>query len=400
MTLLYILPEHPSVSQTFVAKEAAALRSLGVDVMGYALKPGLASHPAAHVDLLCLPPKRSTLAVAAMASAPSLLLALSRDRRPLVSMREVMRLWLSLAHARHVTRKSRRNRVTHVHAHFLGRSADVANALAPRLGCNWTATAHGGDVYAPAEPALMRGRLERVAAVACANRGVRARLVELAAPVTLRTEVIHCGVDTHVLKPKSFGKRIDEPHIVTVGRLVATKGYWTILDAASLLMGRHEALRWSIVGDGPLRQQLEQDPRRVKFASRLALMGALSHEAVLGMVAEATVFVLPCELGKRGESDGIPVALMEAMAVGVLVVTTAVGGISELVTPEETGFLVAPNDSAELAAVLEEILYSRPVEGVDRIREAARKVVERDFDLQREGAKLLKLLEPYGVCAA
>jgi colanic acid/amylovoran biosynthesis glycosyltransferase len=400
VTLLYVLPEHPSVSQTFVAKEFAAIRALGIDVLGYALKRGSASQPAAEVALLCDPPSGWALAFAAMAACQAFIAALGRNRRPLPSFNELARLWLAFAHVEHVARRCRQHRVTHVHAHFLGRSADVANELARRLGCQWTVTAHGADVYAPAEPALMAGRLASVAAVACANRGVRARLTELAAPATLRTEVIHCGVDTRALRPGSFAGSLREPHVVTVGRLVATKGYWAILDAATSLLERHKALRWTIVGDGPLRQQLQQDPRSVRLARRMSFTGALDHGAVLDMVATATVFVLPCEMGERGQSDGIPVAIMEAMALGVVVVTTPVGGIAELVIDNSTGFLVQPNDSRQLVTTLERILYSMPPGSLDRIRAAAREKVESEFDLDREAAKLFTLLEPYGVSLA
>jgi glycosyltransferase involved in cell wall biosynthesis len=393
MKLLYVMSEYPSVSETFIVNEAAAVNELGVPVVGYALRRGLAVRSAADVELICPPATRLQLAMAAIRNLPGLLAGVWQARHALLAPREMARLLFAFAHASYAARSSAR--VTHVHAHFLGRSADVASALAPRLGCKWTATAHASDVYAPVEPGLLRWRLRSIAAVACANRGVQRGVDRHAAPATVRTEIVHCGVDTRVLTSSAAWAPGDLPHIVTVGRLVATKGHWTILESAVSLMRRDDALRWTIAGDGPLYEQLTQDPRYLELSPRMTFTGAMDHAVVLDLVGKATVFVLPCEQGADGESDGIPVAVMEAMALGVPVVTTPIGGIPELVIPGENGFLVAPKDARGLTETLEKILYEALPSDIERIRDAARRKIELEFDLLCEAGVLIKLLEPY-----
>ena len=393
--LLYTMSEYPSVSETFVVNEAAAVTALGIPVVGYALKQGPASRSASPIKLICQPATRLQLLAAAIRSAPTIAADIGRARRERLTVGEIARWLLATAHAAYIVDASKELGVTHIHAHFLGRSADVASLLAPLLGCEWTATAHASDVYAPGQPGLMRRRLRTVAAVACANRGLRERLDRFVTPAELRTGTVHCGVNTHTLKFGPSRPADGARHLVTVGRLVATKGYWTILESAIELMRGDLSLRWTIVGDGPLRNSLAHDARFVELFPRMKLVRALDHADILTLLGRATAFVLPCEQSQMGDSDGIPVALMEAMALGVPVVTTATGGILELVVPNETGFIVEPKDAPGLVETLKELLYTARPSEIDRIRVAARRKVELEFDLFLEAQALLELLKPY-----
>lgn len=394
--LLYVMSEHPSVSQTFVVTEAARLRAAGIPVVGYALRHGAAGESAASIDLVCPPPTWFQLLVAALTNIATLGAVARQARKDHASLPETIRLWLAQAHAAHAARHSRKAGVTHVHAHFLARPADVADALAWRLGCKWTATAHGGDVYAPKEPALLKRRLRGVAAVACASRSVEATLGRRARPTGIRTRVVRCGVDTRALEYPGSPRPREMRRLVTVGRLVPTKGHWTILASAFMLMRRDPSLHWTIVGDGPLFESLRQDPRYGELQPRLQLTGALDHACTLDVLRhQADVFVLPCEEDRRGHSDGIPVVLMEAMALGIIVVTTLVGGIGELVTPGETGFVVRQRSAPDLTRTLQDVMYSYPSAGLDRVRRAARDKVIHEFDATREAESLAELLTPY-----
>lgn len=395
MTLLYVMHDYPSVSQTFVALEASAVKAQGVPVLGYALRRGDAEKSAAEVELICPTPGTGRLLLAAARCAPSLVRELGRARRGGMAWREVARLGLATAHAAHLEGRCREAGITHVHAHFLARSADVADLLATRLGCRWSATAHASDVYVPGDPALFERRLDRVAVVACANRGIKNRLDALPKRRSLPTHVVHCGVETAHLSTLGEGMERKPFELVTVGRLIATKGYWTILEAASHLMSRDPRLRWTIVGAGPLRDALAEDPRSRAIGDRLHFTGALPREEILRVVGGAAAFVLPCEVAPSGDSDGIPVAIMEAMALGVPVITTAVGGIPELIESRDNGFLVEPQNAEQLIAVVEEILSKMDQASLDAIRRSGRERVATEFDLDTEAHKLVRILEPY-----
>lgn len=390
--LLYVMHDHPSVSQTFVVTEAAAVRAAGVPVVGYALHVGGASKPAAPMDLVCPPPQWWRLVLEVCKAPQRFWRALWRARCYRMSLRERLRLVFAQAHAEYAWPHVRALGVTHVHAHFLGRTADVACALADKLGAKWTATAHAQDAYAPSEPGLFRRRIDHVAGVVCASERVQRAAIARAVGSTLRTRVVRCGVDTHMLADMEDRNEGHDRTIVTIGRLVATKGHWTILRAAEDVLNRDELLRWTIIGGGELDGALRRDERYRALYPRLKLAGPLDHQAALRALAGARAFVLPCEPDATGDSDGIPVALMEAMALKVPVITTNVGGIGELVTDHVTGFVVEPRDSNSLIRALSDVLYHMDKNELDQIRRAGLEKVMDEFSAEREAAKLISFL--------
>lgn len=393
MNVLYVLHEHPSVSQSFVVNEAAAVSGLGPKVLGYALKRGGAGLPAAELDLIETPPTKARLATVATTDIRAGLSAVRRARGPLRGS-EAARLILAEAHAAHALSGASAGRINHIHAHFLGRTSDVASALARRIGCRWTATAHGNDVYAPGEPGLLRMRLRGAAAIACASEDVRRHVLRHAKTVGIRVEtrVVRCGINASAFE---FTPRdpAATPHVVSVGRLVETKGYVTALAAMKTLMVDNDDLRWTIVGDGPLRNRLEVDVANAQLDHRIAFAGALDHREIAPLLTGSTVFLLPCLRGPDGESDGIPVALMEAMAIGVPVVTSPVGGISELVSDGETGYLATPGDTEALVSTLCRALNPALENERHAISRAAREKVARDFEQSREAQELISVFE-------
>lgn len=395
MTVLYVVNEHPSVTETFVVNEAAAVTELGVPVLGYALKRGAARRAAASLELISPPMGWGRLLLASLRNSPAIARAMWEARRYQLTARDLVRLLYAELHAAHAGRRSKEAGVVHVHAHFLGRTADVASSLAARLGCKWTATAHAADIYAPPEPALLRRRMRSVAGVACASRDIRNRVNGHAGPEGVTTALVRCGVDTSALKFASPRRSLHMPHLLTVGRLVPTKGHWTVLASAASLLSENPLLRWTIVGDGPMREQLVNDPRYRELEPRLHIAGSLNHSATLELMGDATGFILPCERSTTGDSDGIPVALMEAMALGVPVITTGVGGIPELVVHNETGFLVPPRDPTALTAAVRDLLYPTRAVELEHICGLARAKVEREFNLFREAETFIAFLQEH-----
>lgn len=390
--LLYVMSDHPSVSQTFVVTEAASVRATGVPVLGYALQRGSARHAAAPMDLVCPPPPTWRLALVAAKMPRRCCQVLLSAKRDHISLREAARLLLAEAHAQYAWPYVKDLQIKHIHAHFLGRTADVAQAIAQRLRCKWTATAHAADAYTPAEPALFRRRIDDVSGIVCANERVEKAIVRHASQDALTTRVIHCGVDVRMLQRIRKCDALDAPHVLTIARLVATKGHWTILQAAEDALTRDETLRWTIIGGGELYDALRADERYRALCPRLKLSGPMDHESALRQLAGASAFVLPCEPNAHGDSDGIPVALMEAMALGVPVITTDIGGIRELVVDRVTGFMVPPRDSTSILKALNTVLYDMHERELARIRSSALAKVLDEFSADREAAKLIEFL--------
>jgi glycosyltransferase involved in cell wall biosynthesis len=199
-----------------------------------------------------------------------------------------------------------------------------------------------------------------------------------------RLEVVPNSVDLRRLGPP----RREPPVpglVVSVARLVEKKGLPTLIEACALVRGH--GLRLAIVGDGPLRGRLEQTAARV--GAPVELLGALPNEQVLELLRRAAVFCLPCVIAPTGDRDGLPSSVLEAMALGVPVVTTAVNGLGEAVVDERTGLLVPEHDPAALAAAIERLLSDPAL--ADRLAAEARRHVDRRFSLERSASRLREL---------
>jgi glycosyltransferase involved in cell wall biosynthesis len=162
-----------------------------------------------------------------------------------------------------------------------------------------------------------------------------------------------------------------------------------LVDACRLLLDRGVDVECEIVGDGPLRPELDAHIARLALGDRVRLSGPDSEDGVRDRLARADVFALPCVVAADGDRDGIPVALAEAMAMCVPVVSTTLVGIGELVT-EGTGLLVEPNDPAALADALSAVA-GMSVEQRDQLGRRARRRVQEAFEVETEARRLADL---------
>jgi glycosyltransferase involved in cell wall biosynthesis len=162
---------------------------------------------------------------------------------------------------------------------------------------------------------------------------------------------------------------IDRFALLTLARLVPVKG---LPDAVRALSHRGD-LQWLIAGDGPERAELERLARG--SALRVSLLGTVTGSDKAGLLHACDAFVLPSRVLPSGRSEGAPTALLEAMAAGLPVVASAVGGVGELVRPDQTGWLFSPADPAALEAAIARVMADR--NGSARVAEHARAAVER-----------------------
>ncbi len=180
------------------------------------------------------------------------------------------------------------------------------------------------------------------------------------------TVVIRNGVDTRT--PGPVESRSATPRIVWVGRLKLPKDPLTLVRALGSLEGTFDA---DLVGDGPLRRTVEEELRRLGLGATVRLLG--EREDVATLLAQSDVFVL------ASRSEGLPLSILEAMAAGLPVVASRVGGVPELVVDGETGLLVRPGDPEQLAAALGRLLADELLRR--RLGEAGRARAREHFDL-------------------
>ena len=270
-----------------------------------------------------------------------------------------------------------------VHAHWLVPNGWAAAGVVQRRRTPLVVTLHGSDLVLAerlrAVRRLARQTLSAAGAVTTVSDDLRRRVERLGAtPGT--TSTVHLGIDTAMFAPhppdpavrERLGGAAGDVLVLAVGRLIEVKGFRYLVEAVSRLDRVHLA----VVGDGGLRTELEELAKGI--AAPVNLVGNLDHAVVSDALAAADVVVVPSIVTERGNVDGLPTTLLEALAAGRPVVASAVGGIPEVVTDGSNGLLVAPRDVDALAAALAELRDDAGLR--DRLGHEARRRAVTELD--------------------
>jgi colanic acid/amylovoran biosynthesis glycosyltransferase len=392
MRILYIVSLFPCWSETFIVREILGMIRLGVDVRIVSLKhPSeklVQSDAAGLLERVSYPAPWWRTALAALATLL---------RHPLREFLDLLRIFRSLRRHPDAMAKTlvvwwrtlgllgtvRSLAPAHIHAHWATYPSTAAWLLSTRLGIPFTFTAHAHDIFL--EDHLLADKMpaaKATIAISSFNRGYLRGHVAKADHS--RIEIVHCGVS-----PEGFpfipGGR-DKQRILAVGRLDEIKGFPHLIDACARLRDDGVQFRCDIIGSGPLEPDLKAQIRKLGLQDQVHLLGVRKQEEVRAALYQAGVFALPSVVTSRGDRDGIPVALMEAMATGIPVVSTRVSGIPELVEDDVTGLVAAPGDADDLARCLARLLSDGELGA--RLAVKAREQVEREFDIQKEVRKL------------
>jgi glycosyltransferase involved in cell wall biosynthesis len=285
--------------------------------------------------------------------------------------------------------------VTQLHAHFAHSPAAVAHLCRLAGGPPFSFTAHAKDLYMTMKRQL-RARVAAAAFVVTCTEANSRYLRETIGLTSTPLHVIYHGIDPS--RVVASGRAPEAQHMLSVGRLVAKKGYGDVLEALALLHGRGRRLQWHVYGSGPLRAGLQSAAERLGVASAVHLHGACAQDEVLAAYRSARIFVLAPVILANGDRDGIPNVLVEAMASGVPVVSTRVSAIPELLDDGINGLLVEPHDPTALADAIERILDDARLAAA--LAAAGRLTVERSFDLHRAATQLVDLFTDGGLATS
>ncbi len=272
-----------------------------------------------------------------------------------------------------------------IHAHFAREATEKAWELSRLTGIPFTFTAHGYDIHRK-PPLDFRARAEAARSVITVSEANRDHIVKTFGVLPAHIQVIPCGVDTehfHPLETLTSEESTAAPLVVCVARHVAVKNLGLLLDACAVLRDRGVRFRCAMVGDGPLRTELEAKRSALRLEAVVQMTGAATQSDVRRWWQRAVLGVL------TSNNEGMPVSLMEAAASGVPVVATRVGGIPELVADGVTGLLVQPDDANALASAMETLLLNRTLH--EQMRAAARQRAEQRFSVTRQVDSLLAL---------
>src|SRR2546430_5806169 len=397
MRLGYLYSRYPVLSQTFCDMEMLELERRGFDLPVGSIHPPLTSIRHPHAGQLQAP-------VHYAPPSPIVRLweekARTENRWPqaLIETHEgkygpTVKAATRARNASYFAELFRRHAVDHFHVHFANRAAHTALFLKAMSGLSFSVTAHGQDFMADlGNDDLLREICDEAEFVAVETEYSRGLMQARCPNAASKIHRVYNGMDlTNFLEagPKPIADGAVE--ILSVGRLVAFKGFEYLIEACEQLRQRSIQFRCEIIGDGPLREKLQHQIAELRLGDRVTLAGALPQDCVLERLRACDVFALASTTADNGASDIFPTVIQEAMASSRPVVSTTLAGIPESVIDNETGLLVPAGESGLFADALE--TFCRDGERRARYGAAGRSRVGPHFQIGITVRPLIDMLE-------
>ena len=408
MRLGYLYSRYPVISQTFCDAEMLALERRGIELVIGSVYPPLTSLRHEHIARLRAPihyaPPQEILRILERDAKTSRKwprdLVEHHDGKYGPGAKAEQRARNALYFAEFFARSG----VDHVHVHFANRAAHTALFLKEISRIPFSVTAHGQDFMKDlGSDDLLREICAAAEFVAAETDYSRDLLRQRCPNSAAKIQRVYNGIDLErfpaprdeAARPRHGEQAVialyHPPRIVSVGRLVAFKGFADLIDACAELVRRRIDFVCDIIGDGPLRETLQAKIERLDLSSRVNLLGSLSQGAVLEKLQAAYIFALASTTDTQGATDVFPTVILEAMASARPVVSTRLAGIPELVVDGQTGMLAPPGDATALAHALEQLL--REPELRLRFGDAGRARIEQHFRIEQTVAPLVEMLE-------
>jgi len=383
MTLAYMSSVYPRASDWFIRCEVWELRKLGHTVYTYSNRPPepeqLVSDRIAqeHKNTLYLAipgvPKLLWSAVAAFFRSPLRMLSAIRLAicTRTAGVKELLRQFAYLLEASLMAEHMRLHGIQHIHNHGAQNAAFVVMLASRISGIPYSLTIHGPYIFQQPYRWHLGRKISESAFTACITDFTRSQCMNFAPYQDWhKLHVVRCGPQDRFLNTK------EEPipttnRLLWVGRICEEKGVPILIDAAHQLDSEGLSFELILVGDGPLKQQIAEMVERYSLKSKVRLLGWLSSDDVLKQIIASKLFVMP------SFAEGLPMVLMEAMALQRPVIGTCIAGIPELIVPGKNGWLVPPGSVEALSDAMRDAITS-PMPRIQEMgRQGAQRVLER-----------------------
>jgi colanic acid/amylovoran biosynthesis glycosyltransferase len=396
MRIAYLINQYPTISHSFIRREILALERQGHEVMRISVR-GWAGTQLGEEDQIEQTRTRYVLRDGFL----PLIIAFLRIlvTRPVHLMKAVGLVWKVGRHADRplpvhviylfeaclIALWLRAGKVEHLHAHFGTNSAEVAMLVRVLGGPRWSFTAHGPEEFDKARFIALPEKIKRAALVIAVSSFGRSQLFRNVSHEHWdKINVVHCGIEPAFYAGAAI-EAGDGRRLVCVGRLCEQKGQLLLIEAARLLSERGTQFELVLAGDGEMRRELEEMIARYRLQDRIRITGWISSDQVRDEILAARALVLP------SFAEGLPVVIMEAMALRRPVISTFVAGIPELVDPGRHGWLIPAGDVEALASAMQACLEMSS-ETIACMGEAAYATVTERHDADQEAAKLANLI--------
>ena len=405
--VMYLTRSWPRLSQTFIVNEILALERRGVDLEVYAMSPSgedvrqpqvdrvsspvgyttTSADPLDHALVAAQEPQRYDYAAGFAQAHPELATGYAN-----ASTLECFEHAVQLA-ARRQRLAADGIRIGHLHAHFAHDPALVALLFQQLTGVTYSLTAHARDLY-QIPPHNLRVRVAGASSVlTCCRANVEYLTEHLEPAEAAKVRVIHHGIDLEQFTPGRGATGDGVVRVVSVGRLVEKKGFPDLMQACAAL-GGDRPFRLTVYGDGPMREALEAERDALGLVEVVEFAGEHDSTVIVKAMQQADVFAMTPFVTADGDRDGVPNVVVEALAAGLPVVSTDVGGVGEAVTHGHNGLLSQPRDVPAITANLEALLRDPQLRHAMGVR--ARATVKAGFDVDRAAEQLVGVFDHAG----
>jgi colanic acid/amylovoran biosynthesis glycosyltransferase len=365
MKIAYLVNQYPKVSHSFIRREIAGLESHGINIERFSIR----SCEAELVDEADKAELERTRIVLDIGLIGLLFGTLRAIRVAPVKFWQALRLswrigWGSergalrhlvyLAEACVLQHWFARGNITHIHAHFGTNSTTVAMLCGVLSGLPYSFTVHGPEEFDNVRGLALSEKIARAAFVVAISSFGKSQLSRWCSPADrAKIQIVRCGVDRSFFDLPAVP--LPEAHqLVCIGRLSEQKGHFLLVEAAAQLAAEDLPFKLVLVGDGLLRAELEAEIARCGLQDRIEITGWASSETVQKYLLASRALVLP------SFAEGLPVVIMEALALRRPVVSTYIAGIPELVEPGVCGWLVPAGSVGDLADAMRVVLQQSP----------------------------------------
>ncbi len=397
MKIAYFVNQYPKVSHSFIRREINALERQGIEVDRFALRTDAAEL----VDQLDHDELNKTQYILdlsigvfirsvfmAFVSKPLIFLSafLMTIKIGIRSDRGLLRHFIYFIEACQLESMLSTQPVSHIHAHFGTNSTTVVMLCHLLGGPQYSFTVHGPEEFDKPEFISLGEKIKHSAFVVAISSFGKSQLFRwIPHDLWHKVKIVHCGLDKAFydieIKPA-----IQNRKMVCVGRLCEQKGQQLLVEAAVKLAQEGEDFKLVLAGDGPMRKNIEKLIKEHGMESKVTITGWISSDRVQEELLDCTALVLP------SFAEGLPVVIMEAMALARPVVTTYIAGIPELVIHGENGWLIPAGSLDALTTSMREVLHSKD-EDIAKMGQGARERVIQRHDIDIEVVKLAHFIE-------
>lgn len=388
MKIAYLTNCFGTQSHTFIRREIAALRSLNVEIVLFGVKQDfVTTAPDAkplveetHYLYPIKPTKLLTGVLGQLLNNPARFLcgAYRAFAEEEFSFKRRLKMLYHYFVATSLVKELKFNEITHIHAHFMNASASIAMYAAFHARLPFSITVHSAGTYRTPHILGVKQKLKSAKMLMMISN-YNIDYFDKIYPCRDKSHLVRCGMDfsQYAFHPAALPRSDSTARLLCVGRFVEKKGFKYLVEACALLKKKRFAFKLTLVGDGPLLTELKKAVTDLELNDAVTFTGKLASDEVEREMKNADLVVVPSVTSASGEMEGLPVVIMEAMALGIPVIATQHSGIPEIVVPNLTGQLVPEKDPTSLAAMIEKSFHRA---NNDQIV-AAKRLLDEEFNI-------------------